>query len=358
MKPRTLQERYKAYKDAQLHDDHQRIAATSGEIDGRRYCRTALGFADDYALAERVRALKRDHQIVDRTLICAAAAELWGEQHPRPLRSVRFVISPQFVTRFRRRHGFNSSRHRLRTSRPQTADKENERLAETAEYHIRVDDALQRYGPALVLNADETPARAVETSGTSLGVRGEPNIVDTAIDPRRGITTTATIAANGALLPLQAVVKGKTQRAINNRQLPADVVADCSASGWQTSKTMVNLIRNVVAPYTDDQYSALLLDDYKAHWTPAVRAAAAEHNIELIPVPKGQTGELQPLDVSINGEVKARARREYVQDKQEGRADADTLGRAVHRINNAYRAVKPAHIASSFKQARHGPLPR
>lgn len=356
--PRTLQWRYKAWREATAAGDVQRIAAMSGQIDGRRYSHSALTFDGDNKLAAHVKELKRAKKPVDRAGVSNAALEQWAEEHPRPLRSsTSFTSSSHFLTRFRRRHHLSTTREQHHVSRPTTAEKENQRLAETAEYHMRVDEAVQQYGPHLVINADETPAKAVEARRSSWSVSGEPNTVETDIDERRGITTTAAIAADGSLLPLQAIAKGKTQRAIKNRQLPANVVADCSIKGWQTSATTINFVNNVIAPYTNDAPSALILDDYAGHWTAAVQAAAADRNIELIHVPEGQTGELQPLDVAINGQVKSRARRQWVQDKQEGRADADTLGQAVGRIDSAYRAVKRADIVSAFRKARHG-LPR
>jgi hypothetical protein len=359
LNPRTLRKRYSAWREAQASGDRLRMDVAEGKIDGRRYTRSALGLEADNQLADRVRALKEAGKPVTRELIASAAMDLWRELHARVTRStVPFVASPQFITRFRRRHNFSTTHHRTRVDKPMTEEQENERINETAEYHMHVQDAVQRVGPSLVLNADETMARAVEQPKTSWGVRGKPNIVNVGLDPRRGITTNPTIASDGTLLPLQAIVKGKTQRAVNNKRLPLDVVADHTESGWQTGTTQVNHIHNIVAPYTHDQPSALILDDYKAHSTPAVQSAAAEHNIDLIPVPKGQTAELQPLDVGVNGEIKSRARARWVRDKQTGRVGTDTLTRAVERINDAAHTVAPSTIASSFSRAVPTFLPR
>ena len=356
---RPLQKRYRAWKEAQAAGDQLRMDVAAGKIDGRRYSRSALGIDGDNELAERLFAVKARNQPVSRALVEAEAMKLWHERHPRVTRSTpRFTVSPQFITHFRWRHGFTTKQHRARVAKPLSEEQENERIDETAEYHMRVQDAVERLGPSRVLNADETMARAVEQTTVSWGVRGQPNIVTTELDPRRGITTNLTIAADGSLLPLQAIVKGKTQRAVKNRRLPPDVVADCSNKGWQTGTTQVNHINSIVAPYTHDEPSALILDEYAAHSTPAVQAAAAEHNIDVIRVPRGQTAELQPLDVAVNGEVKSRARAQWLRDKQSGRPGVDTLGGAVQRINDAARSVAPSNIASSFRKAVPSLLPR
>jgi len=278
--------------------------------------------------------------------------DIWRESHPRVTRSTpQFVLSPQFFTRFRRRHGFSTTQHKVEKVARRTEEQENQRIDETAEYLMRVDDAVQQHGARQVINADETMGRAVEQPRKSWGERGKRNIVNTTMDRRRGITTTPSIAADGTKLPLQAIAKGKTQRTVINKHFPSGVVGDHSASGWQTSKTAANLINNVIAPHTRDQPSSLILDDYKAHSTAAVKDAAAAHNIDLISVPGGQTSVLQPLDVSVNGEIKQRARRKWVKDKQSGRENSDTLTRAVERVNDAYHAVPSAHITSSFSKA-------
>ena len=69
---------------------------------------------------------------------------------------------------------------------------------------------------------------------------------------------------------------------------------------------MLQWFADVIQPYTQSKPAALIVDTYAAHLTPAVRAAAAAINLELIEVPRGQTATRQPLDVSFNGPLKVR----------------------------------------------------
>jgi hypothetical protein len=75
--------------------------------------------------------------------------------------------------------------------------------------------------------------------------------------------------------------------------------------------------------------------DYKAHGTEEVQQAAAAHNIQLITVPKEQTSVVQPLDVSVNGETKARAKAQWMRDKQSSKENPRDAVQSVERVNEA-----------------------
>lgn len=320
-------------------------------MDGRRYSHSALGVVGDHLLAQMIQSKKAENEIVHREAVINEAFTLFRSQHTHSTRTSNFHASPQFITRFRRRHRLATTTHKIHRQQPMTAEKENERIDHTAEYYMRVDDAVNKYGTHLTLNADETGAKAVQQPRTSWSIQGQPNTVNTAADSKLGITTMPTIAADGTRLPLQVIVKGKTQRCVNNKHLPAHIHADHSKSGWQTSETLVRYMEDVIAPYTADKPSALILDEYRAHHTAAVKEAASNHHIEIIPVPGGQTATLQPLDVVVNGIIKKKAKQQWVQEKQQPENDADTLTAAVCRIDTAYRSIPASTIQSAFTKA-------
>ena len=64
------------------------------------------------------------------------------------------------------------------------------------------------------------------------------------------------------------------------------------------------------------------------------------------------THTLQPLDVGVNAELKRRARENnWVQDKAEGKENADTLARAAQRLNEACHELPTSTITSALKKA-------
>jgi hypothetical protein len=348
---RNLQKRYRGWCDAKEAGDTFAVGKWEGKVSGTRYNHSAFTAADEAEVASRLRAAKREGQYISRKEIAQRVMELWAERHPRPTRSVApFKCSPQFITRFRRRHGFSTTIHKIRREGPAERD-EDAKVDAIAEFMIHVDEAVEQYGANNVINADETAARSVQHTRTSWGNVGEPNVVNTRVSQRDAITTMPAVSAAGDRLPMQVIVKGKTQRAVKNKHLPDSTASYPTISGWQKSSSLTQYIEDEVSQYTDDQPSALIMDDYDAHKTEEVRTAEKKHNIEPIIVPPALTHLLQPLDVGVNGELKRRAREKWVEDKAAGKENADTLGRAAERMNEAYHELPPSIITKAFNKA-------
>src|SRR6185437_9142013 len=88
-------------------------------------------------------------------------------------------------------------------------------------------------------------------------------------------------------------------------------------SGWVNEGVMVRWLNDVVKPYTQSRPAALILDDYSAHWSPCVQAAAAAMNLTLIHIPNfaGATALLQPLDVEFNGPMSIQRKKLWTEIK-------------------------------------------
>jgi hypothetical protein len=86
---------------------------------------------------------------------------------------------------------------------------------------------------------------------------------------------------------------------------------DHSINGWQTQETFIHYLQHLRAEISGTEQIYLLLDQFKAHLTQAVRDKARDLHIELIEIPANCTGELQPLDRKVFGPLKAMAKHEY-----------------------------------------------
>ena len=93
------------------------------------------------------------------------------------------------------------------------------------------------------------------------------------------------------------------------------------------------------------------MDDYDAHNTEQVRSTLKDLNCEPIQVPTSLTHLAQPLNVGVNGVLKRRAREMWVRDKATGKENADTLGRAAERTNDAYQELPASTITKAFEKA-------
>lgn len=68
---------------------------------------------------------------------------------------------------------------------------------------------------------------------------------------------------------------------------------------------MLDYVEKILIPYFRGKKGILILDQFNSHYTPVVLDKLASNNITPVLVPGGMTGRLQPLDVSVNGPLKA-----------------------------------------------------
>jgi hypothetical protein len=139
-------------------------------------------------------------------------------------------------------------------------------------------------------------------------------------EPKLSFTIMAAINMAGEGLPLYMIAKGKTE--LCERQLNAqdETQLDHSESGWVTVNVMERYFEFL--RFTVDQKYGLekrnrvllVLDMYAAHRNEEILKAAANRlRIDLVFVPPGMTGELQPLDATIFGALKSAGQKAWVE---------------------------------------------
>jgi hypothetical protein len=114
-----------------------------------------------------------------------------------------------------------------------------------------------------------------------------------------------TVAADGTKLPLYFITSGTTMVCCNKLAVPEPHVAYHTESGWMRANIMSHYFDNIIYPITGGQPCMLLLDSYTAHIKPEVYQVAERYNIELVVVPACMTSTMSPLDVGVNGPLKA-----------------------------------------------------
>ena len=237
---------------------------------------------------------------------------------------------------------------------------------ESFDYVTEVRDAVLRYGERMVLNMDETPVQLCDAPTTAVVSTGskEAARIQTDFLQKNTLTTFPCVSAAGDRLRLCAVLKGKTRRALRKvREGASDAVQTVrlytSAQGWMTEQVMLAWMQDVVFSYTHAAPAALILDQYAAHMTPAVRELADHLHIQLIFVPAGLTAQLQPLDVGINGAL-VQARKKVWRNKKQmiegyfapsAAGSSDTWQAAVERAQVAYATITSKCVRRSFEKA-------
>ena len=118
---------------------------------------------------------------------------------------------------------------------------------------------------------------------------------------------------------------------------------------------MLRYVEKVIIPYVnrirDDmplgrrQTALLIFDVFAAHRTDSLRNLIAQHNMKVVFVPASCTGELQPLDVSVNDKFKDLMKEEFTKWYSEAVKAGLDAGTPIDGINVDLRmsAIKPVH---------------
>jgi len=355
---RALQTRWQRY--LALHAAGNPAALTLASSERRGGHNRAFTAEEEQLLAAEIKAADpamTQAQIQSAALSLHRSIQLAKGERVLPTRAGHpFHASDGFVSAFKKRNRLSS--HKMKATYHAAARDTQQMEYDVLEYVHAARTAVDKYGPQLVLNMDETPVPKVEHPCTGVVATASPHAAPcgTSASPKQNFTSFACIAASGDKLPLSMVLKGKTQLVVRRMLRGASPAVRrihfyTSQKGWINSDILVRWIHEVVQPYTAGRPAALLLDDYPAHWTAEVKAAAAAIQLELIKVPPSQTAEYQPLDVCYHGPMaNIRARLWMVQRRLLPDAK-DTNQAAAERAQLAYDAMSKQAGADAFAKA-------
>lgn len=227
----------------------------------------------------------------------------------------------------------------------------------------------------LVLNWDQTGVRLVPVSEWTMAETGSKQVEIRGFDDKREITVLLTITLSGKLLPFQLIYPGKTDRCHPKQTFPVDWDVYHSVNHWSNEDTMLHYIENVLVPYVtqtrkslglpESQRALAIFDVFAAHRVERVLQALEDANIAVQFVPAGCTGELQPLDKSINEPFKRELKMcftEWYADKvkvaldQKSDSDVDLRSSVMKEVHSNWLikvhgliAKKPELIRDAFR---------
>eukprot|EP00955_Chlamydomonas_euryale_P077688 363001-Chlamydomonas_euryale.AAC.1 len=223
--------------------------------------------------------------------------------------------------------------------------------------------------PALVINVDQTGINLVPVGRRTLSRRGKKAIRLLGMDDKRQLTVVAAGAANGSILPFQAIFQGKTHASLPPQEDRASLEGKgwkfaATHNHWASLETSMAWIDDILMPYVervrkvlgtpDDQAALLLLDCWTVHmqsdFVNHVKEAS-NGTVLLRFVPPNMTSKAQPMDVGIQKPLKDSIRATftaYVAEKY-----ADMKRRGVPPVDMALdlriRAIRP--LVPSFFEA-------
>jgi hypothetical protein len=353
--------RWKTFEKARAAGASETEALDAAAADHRGGSNRAFTPQQEQLLSEIVRTASPSlthTQIQEEALRFKRDCIVTSSGSSRALRSDEpaFKASDHFVSGFKRRQRLST--HRTAVIHTSRADLQRDMELEKLAYVVEVRDAIDQFGSGRVLNMDENPVSLLDVPVTAVVATGSGSAAKVLTTANVGtkITTFPTITAAGDKLPLCAILKGKTERCLKKIKEGASgdvnkVQLYYSDKGWINEGIMLRYLADVVQPYTASQPSALILDSYRAHFSPAVLSAAAVMNLRLIQVPGGCTGELQPLDVNFNRPLLMKRKKIWAQHKLLHPFSIDSPQAAIERAQQAYQSLHKGIALQAFKQA-------
>jgi hypothetical protein len=225
--------------------------------------------------------------------------QVWGRQSPRDCRTDTFSASSSFRLRYLTRHGLS-----LRTATPKK-NEPNRDAAIIKEFLERLRAAREHYGNDHVVNMDETAWKDVQMAGKTIAPKGVKSVpIDVHGDPKAGMSVACTISADARKFPPIYILRADSEQCLNSL-LPAVSIdrVTFTHNGWMNTEVMLKYLSWLHFAMNEEP-CALVMDSFPGHVTEAVYAKADILAIEIIPVPKGLTGEYQPLDRGGFGPLK------------------------------------------------------
>jgi hypothetical protein len=303
-------------------------------------------------LASHINALiDTDTQTVSKDLVKEMALQYFNELHPQQnrVRCLKFTASDGWVSKFKARWHFPS--HKIKPTNKRSKQAETVSAEKIAVFKNEVVNAVMEYGANMVMNMDETPAKCVEMPTRGWNTIGSRGLLKTKHKlVKKNVTIMPTVTAAGGKLPLAWINQGKTDLGIQRKKLPKNIFSYFSNSGWVNGGIMLRYLKEVVLPYTKKRPAALLLDNYEAHWEENVTDFCSKNKIRLIEVPEGETADLQPLNISVNGPMKQKRRKLYLADRQADPDTCDTVEKAVWRAAEGHNSIDSKTIQKGWRQ--------
>ena len=195
----------------------------------------------------------------------------------------------------------------------------NEVSAEALDFIEYARAAVAGRDKRFVMNMDQTPVYFSMHSKRTLEKKGvrTVNVLTSTNDTRR-VTVAATITASGDQLTPFVIFKGSPTGRIASEQVPTydhTSIYDLQKNAWMDERVMLRWVDEVIEPYVatapEDVVPVLLLDSYRCHIMASVVNKITKLGVEVIHIPGGCTGLVQPLDVGYNRPFKVRIRKKW-----------------------------------------------
>ena len=276
-----------------------------------------IGEKCDKEVQAYVMALREVGTVVNTVIVRAAATAILRRRSPGLLASTRsdgggVVLTKDWARYLLQRMGFVK---RKATTKAKNTEENIDAVKSDFLFEIKVIVALEEIPPELIINFDQTGLKYVPVSVWTMDKEGSKKVPIIGLGDKRQITAVFAGTMSGVFLPPQLIYKGKTKACLPKVDFPESWDITFTHNHWANEDTVLRYIRRVIVPYIEktkeemklpsDQRALCIIDNFTAHCTADVNELFESHGIDTVHVPANCTGELQPMDISINKPVKA-----------------------------------------------------
>ena len=275
-----------------------------------------------------------------------------------------FRASDAFVHRIKQvfKRSDKKVKMRRRHKRPQPPDAQERKADSATEYLEDVARAVETYGPAYTINADEISGKLVSPPRTLWAeVNGPRPVISSNHTEKEAFTLILATTAAGHKLPPACFVQGETDRVLRPYAAMSDKVKFFRDGRWVNQEMWERYLTEVIVPFCAGRPAALVIDSHKPHISDLSASVAAEHEIFCIQVPPGATAELQPNDVGVYGALTSMVKAEYLDKIRTNPAAFDGQRDAVARYLDCWQRLDRDWIRKAWVESNpllHGKLYR
>jgi hypothetical protein len=218
--------------------------------------------------------------------------------------------------------------------------------------YLKEKESLNQY--TTIVNMDETPTWFNQPIKKTVDFIGAKEVPLTHNDPnnRRRITTILAATEKGKMLDPCVIYKSESKQAKENPGSTAHYVEGVRCykqpNNTMTSSIMVDYIKNFLVKEIPSGKTLLIMDSFLGHKTAEVKKTCKENNIDIMMIPGGYTGLLQPLDISVNRSFKSKLK--FIKFK--GSNSKERLLDLIKNVKSTALEVSPECIMNGFRKMR------
>ena len=302
---------------------------------------------------------------VSSATVMETAGALMEEKHKELLRKFggHIDISGEWAKKWLCQHGWSKRKATSGKRHPPTDLEAQRKLFAETIMRIVKNETIP---PDLQYNVDESGVKIVPVSDWTMEERGANRVEVAGKDDKRQVTATIGVTAVGEKLPIMLTYEGLTKRCEPPTSIrPAGWIFTHSENHWSNSALFSEFVKQIIVPHRDTkikelglpptQKALLILDVWQGHKA-AVNGSKPDAKqvieslkllgFEVVWIPAGCTDDMQPLDLVVNGTLKAHLKSAFTAWAQSEITRQRNFGvkPANIKLNFDLSVLKPLHV--------------